>query len=864
MLNKIYKNSYTVALIVISFFLSFLAFRGFLNNINLDFADLGSFPKYPQFSLNLYYYDWINQGVGFNGSSLPYSFIIYIYSSIFKNPGISEKVWFFSLIAIGILSMYALSKFISKNNRFITMIFPIVYIFNPVVSGLIFEGSINDTLTAYVFFPLLIYTLLKAYENTNIYNYRYILAFSLIYVYVYFWNPQISMWILPILGSTCIFYLISKNYNKIQKVGKIILITIFAIISIAITGALNDIILLISGNSNNVVVPSGTVSESLIDLRNNFGGQFSFSYWYVFLIIFIFLLILFKLIPKNEVKKFTILHYSLVVEAFIILVVWSMFRFKINNLTIIIAGKFTELAAYEPFLGVTLLFSLAIFDALVVFSNLNFSDVKGRDRMKILKLFRLRKVKMLFVLLIILIFIFPSFHYWRQNDVYSVSDYIENPCYTDNNYGIPKNINEIATWFYSHTNISQEYRTLFFPDALMTDEALNSYMPWTAEPNLPYGLWYELLNNQTKAFGKGMSLYGVEYLILYSGPYIKADGRSYYQGKARISPFGFPWDLSYKPEGSPENWSNILGRDIYLTPVSQVGNSTIYKNDLYKGIIYAFKWNSIDSISNIQFFTQYNNYFYKNSSDLLTNIWHGYHFGGVKNNWTLEQNGTLVGGPLPKNLSYTNLYQGIDLQNDSYYELNYTLSGKYLSNALIAIRFYNSTGAVVETWIPEIFSGNVTKVSNRVIFKTPESFERAVVFPTYSKTYGINNKTLLYLHLNVCGLSNLTKVNVRYNFINPTHGNIYLNRTGAFLILYSMSYNNFWEIDNHIFAKPLYNHYFNESFFILSGEKTYSISFEKESTHLNQIIITWVLFSVTFVVYMVMSLIPIIRRKKSG
>lgn len=858
LLNKIYKHFYTIALISLSIFLGFLVFRGLLNYNNLDFADLGSFPKYPKISLGIYYYDWINQGIGIYGSSLPYALIIYVYSSIFKNPGISEKVWFFSLIAIGIFSMYMLSKYISNNNKFITFIFPVIYIFNPAVFGLIFEGSINDTLTAYVFFPLLIYTMVRTYEITNIYDYKYILGFSLVYVYVYFWNPQVSMWILPILIITFIFYIISRKYNKRQKIGKIILLSIFVAISIAVTGALNDIILLLSGRANQVVVASSTVKDALIDLQENFGAQFAFSYWYLFLIIFILLIVLFKFMPKNKAEIFTILHYSMIAEAFIILIVWSLFHFKINSLTIIIAGKLTELAAYEPFLGVTILFSLVLFDSLIISSSI--SDIK---KLKKIKLLDNKAFKALIVLIIILIFIMPSFHYWRQNDIYSGYDYIENPNYIDNNYKIPNNVNEISTWFYEHTNISQEYRTLFLPDAPMTDEALTSYMPWTAEPSLPNSLWYELLNNQTMAFGNGLSSYGVEYIILYNGPFLNADPISSYHGNARICPSGFPWDLSYNPEGSPNNWKNILKNDTYLTPVANIGNAIIYKNNLYDGILYAYKWNSNYSLSNIQYSTQYNLYLYKNSSNLVSNIWHGYHFGGIKNNWTLEQNGTLVGGPVPKSLSYTNLYQTLNLKNNSYYELNYTISGKYLYNAYIAIKFYNTTGSVIETWIPQTFTGNITQGLYNDIFKTPKNFTSAVIFLTYSKNSSDNNKTLLYFNLDAYNLSTLTPVNVIYNFKNPTQGSICINNSGKFLVFYSMSYNGLWEINNHVSAKSFDNNYFDENYFVLSGERKYSITFEKEPSHIDNIIITWGIFTSIFIIYLVMSLVPIMRKKKN-
>ena len=418
-------------------------------------------------------------------------------------------------------------------------------------------------------------------------------------------------------------------------------------------------------------------------------------------------------------------------EAYIILVTWSLFHFKINSFTIIIAGKLTELAAYEPFLGVTILFSLAMFDAIIFFSNLKY--IKRINKIKLLDR---KAMKIVLVLAIVLIFITPSFHYWRQDDVYSIYDYIENPQYVDNNYKIPGNINNISTWFYDNTNISQEYRTLLLPCAPMTDEALRSYMTWTAEPSLPDSLWSELLNNQTLEFGKGISSYGIEYIIVYNGPYIHNDPKTSYTGKARICPSGFPWDLSYNAQGSAKNWSNIVKNDTYLSPIANIDNATIYKNNLYEGIVYAYKWNENNSINNVQYSTQYNMYLYKNNSDMVNQSWHGYNFGDVRNNWTLLQNGTLMGGPLPKSLSYTNLYQTIDLKNDSYYELNYSISGKFLYNAYIAIRFYNSSGAVIETYIPQTFNGNITSVSFSDIFQTPENFTSAVIFlPNYSNIY---------------------------------------------------------------------------------------------------------------------------------
>ncbi len=833
-----------------------LTFRGLLNLNNLDFADLGSFPIYPKLYLDIYYYNWVNQNVGFQGSSLPYALIIFIYSVIFKNPGLAEKIWLFSLLIVGEFSMYKLSGLICNHNKLISTFLPILYVFNPVTAGLIFEGSINDTLTVYVFFPLLIYLLIRIFDFKNVYGYRFVLLFSLIYTYVFFWNPQISMWILPIFIFLFIFYIISKNNTVKQKMFVVSSFLIFFVISTFLTGTLNIIIKLASGNGYKVI-GSGILSytDTLIDLQDNFNGQFAFSYWYFFVIIIISLILLYVLIPRKEKSKFNALHYSIILESIIILVTWSFFHFKLNNFTIIIASKLPELAAYEPFLGVTILFALIIFDSTIIFSNLDIKHFKklNAQHSKALKIF--------LIVLILIIFLTPSFNYWRQDNIFSVSDYITNPQYINNEYKIPNNIEDIAVWFHDNTNISQEYRTLMLPAAPMSKEALYSYMTWTTSPQLPNNLWQQLLSNNTESFSAGISFYGIEYIILYHGPYIKADPVSSYTGKARVTPAGFPWQLTYNPQGSYKNWTKLFENDKYFTNIANIDNATIYKNNLYNGVISAYKWNNNDSINNIKYSTQFNKLLYKGNSNIVNNKWHGFNFGGVKNNWTMLKNNTLYGSSIPSSLTYVNLNEKINLKNNSYYDLNYSMNGQYLNNSYIAIRFYNNSGNVVETYIPQTFSGNLTQIGFNDMFKTPKNFSYACIFPTYSKATNHNNQTFVYMHLDLYNLTEMKPLKVKYNFTNPTSGKIDLPYQGNLLILYSMAYNPGWAMNGTILSNSFNNKYFNENYFVVNGNENYSINFEPQTSHSESIIITWTTFVSIIFIYIAMY---IVERKKNG
>ena len=93
-------------------------------------------------------------------------------------------------------------------------------------------------------------------------------------------------------------------------------------------------------------------------------------------------------------------------------------------------------------------------------------------------------------------------------------------------------------------------------------------------------------NNRTlQYFSHELSLLGIEYVVINKGPYVPGDPISSFIGKARVYPAGFPWDLSYLPSGSWQNWSKVFRNDSYLKPVMNQSNWIVLQNSLYSGCL---------------------------------------------------------------------------------------------------------------------------------------------------------------------------------------------------------------------------------------------------------------------------------------
>jgi hypothetical protein len=146
---------------------------------------------------------------------------------------------------------------------------------------------------------------------------------------------------------------------------------------------------------------------------------------------------------------------------------------------------------------------------------------------------------------------------------------------------------------HENTNLSNGYRVFITPFGTSTVNAIVNEMPWTYFVNLSSNAEvaaneFEKTNNSLP-FANLLSILGVQYVIIYKGPYIIRTSRdSNFEGPAVFVPAGLPWQLTYIPLGSWQNWSIKFSQSKYFTEVVNLSSAVIYRNDQFSGLLYAY------------------------------------------------------------------------------------------------------------------------------------------------------------------------------------------------------------------------------------------------------------------------------------
>ncbi|MGC9123814.1 MAG: hypothetical protein ACP5IB_07105 [Thermoplasmata archaeon] len=780
-------------------FLVLIFFWGILFSTDLlVFPDLGTFP-FSKYGLNYYLYSWIPQNFGFYGSALPYQFFIWLSVQIFNNNVLAEHIWLLSLFFIGFFSAYIFLS-LSKMDNWVKITFSALYIFNPAVAGLLYTASINDTLTMYVFFPILIYLLIRIYDlNFDLFP---IFGFISVFTYVYFWCPQIIMWIFPVLLVLILESL--KNFTS-KKFLKLILITLLVFITVLlIINGIDPLLKILIGRGNEAfqISAGGTndVYNIWIDLKANYYGQFSLVYAYLILI-WVILVSIFAFYSRNllEFKEKTILNITQF-EIYFILIFWFIFRSNLTFLQILIAHYFPVVGAYEPFFAVTISFSLLILSTGILLGKLKMSraDVKLKKiiSIKFPKLISSNKnlFKICITIIIILILLLSPLPYWRQNQTPSM---IEMPLvsYEINNLNkVPDNLINMTKWALENTDIDSGYRYLFLPLALNTLAAFQSLFPQNTILNINNTIYNEFFYNfmsthNTTYLAKYLRILGVEYIFIYKGPYCLRDPNSSYTGSPRLLPAGFPWQLSYLPVGSWNSWYDIFKNSSSFSILINNTGFAVFKNDLYSGIVYAINFNK-EIKQNIKIYI-------KNivSENPVIGPWEGFdNILGKNFTVKIENNISYVSATNPE-ASYGNIYAPVYLMPKSSYILTYNISGINMNNSNIFIRFYsgeNGTGQVVSTIGSPVFSGNIKNEQINWYFTTPDNFSSAKIFPTVHRN-NLNNTSLTnftIFSLKLLIPLNITKID--YYFKTPTEIKINQSLENGTHLLFISNYNNGW------------------------------------------------------------------------
>lgn len=868
LVNKIYVRTisslnqrwYLISFYLIIYSVIFIIyFKPLLYSESINFPDLGVFPLYSRQIFEQYFYFWQLGGFGSQGSILSYSVIIYFLEHIFINRSLAESFWIMTFLPIGSLSIFYFSHTRLNINLIYSLIFAFLYAFNPFTVGLFYMGSVNDTLTMYVFLPILITLVFNIFSSkTYLEGIQWSLCFTLMFYYVYSWSPEFIMWVIPFIFISLILWVI-ENSRSLLRIRVAFFSVFLSIISVLlITGNLQTTLTLLLGHGNNTFIISGgtsNVSDLIINFSENFVGQLSYRYAIIcYFVSGLSFLIFLKVKTFLSIEKKN-LYLSSTILTFIILFVWTIFRFSFAWLEIMLATYLPEIAAYEPFMGITLLFSLFFIEFLILwdgFTNSIKIHVKRKHRV----------FQITFLIIITVILLTSGVGYWRQN-VPSTADQLIDSNLVFGQYVIPNDYMTISSWLNSHLSGSGG-RYILLPYGGMSNEAISTSIPEIPSVSLPYSLWNEILtagNNSIslQSFSRGLSLLGIEYIVINKGPYVLGDPGSSFIGKARISPAGFPWDLSYLPEGSWVNWSKIFSNDSYLNPVMNQNNWIVFQNTLYVGLFHAYVVPPNFEKSDISSITVNGNLlYYWNGSTIPLNF-NIPHQNAFSENWSksVDVNNTVCynGGPLPSNMSYSNIWDAVELKNNSYYNLNYSVSGKNMSGAIIFIRFYseyNLSGNTVATYASPNVNGNLTNMTINYDFKTPSRFQSAAVFLTYTANPHVSFYQYSF-RINSFRYENesypiFKPILGNYGYINPTKIslNLTLPENSTVLILYSSTFNSDWVLNSgnttyysmpiSLFSNSLYNS------FILKGKVSgASVNFELQNSHVIQLIIEWII-----------------------
>ncbi len=889
-IKRIKNHKYIISTLLLTYIISFIFyFKALFTTGSLDFPDLGVFSIFPSQSLTGYIFDWQLGGYGSQGSVLPYSLILYSLEAIFHNPGITEKIWLLSLLPIGSLFIYYISNIKLKIGYFYSFVFAYLYAFNPITAGLFYRGSVNDTLTMYIFEPILVILVLLLLSSFNYSDVlKWVTIFILLYFYVSSWSGEIVMWILPIFFVAFIFKIIYsyKHFRNIQPALIGAFLVIFGIL--LTTGEFEIILTVFTGRgSQTFSVAAGTsnITDLIIDFHDNVYGQLSYIYAVLstFLVgVSIYLFAKLKSYFSNEEKS---LYLSMLTIIILIIFVWTSFRFSIKFFETVIASYVPELAAYEPFMGITLIFSLFFMQMLFLWKAFNnYLDNNHPSVFKSVRNFirsKSRYIRFFLIILVIIILMTSSVGYGREHDVPNATTQLLNSDSSFNLYKVPFYETNLSSYLSSHLQ-SSEGRYLLLPYSGLSSEAVEKFIPEIGCAKLTPSLWSDILNANNDSssylkFSQELAVLGIEYVVINKGPYVSGSGNGSTTGQARFYAAGFPWDLSYLPAGNWTNWFSILGKDPYLDSMSNTSNYIIFKNPYFTGIFHEYILPKNFSINSIVSTSSNGSLLYPDLATLKSPTFNIPH-GPFSENWSIIN--TLhgicyVGSTLPSNMTYSNIYSKIDLIPCTNYVLNYSIAGKNMADSSIYIRFYsgeNCTGKVVNTYSSPEVTGNNTFHLVNYTFQTPEIFKSASIFLTYHDNNHVTNYSS-YFYINyLVHLKTTFPLPIsssEYHFVNPTKTTINVNvpSNHSILLLYSSTFDTGWNIYSKntnikstefvISQSIIFN-----SFYITKSISNATLEFEPQKTHSMEILIEWSILISTGVLLAALLILPNLKRKR--
>jgi len=848
----IYKNIFSFFLFLLIYVLILRIFFSFLFlNIPYNIFEIGgTLPGQPFIYLqNSFISNWMMySNYGFQGEGLIYSVWFFLLMSLFRSIAVAERAWFIFEFTVGALSSFFLFKKLSRST-ILAFIFSLSFSFSPVVANMVISGAYMIYIL-YAFTPLLILLTLKIFESEFLLRLEYSIIFAILSAFIFEFNPGEIMWtpvFLIFYFLLIVAFSIRKRSNFISLVVSTVLLFL---VFLMLTRTLSLVLAVFGGNtvayfsSNDFGATS--ITQILMDLQFNFNGWLSFVYWYPAL--FFELLVLVVATVQHRLKMISktvlILIFAIGIQTLIILLTWATFHFNIMSLTIIIATYLPFLGEYIPHMGYVLIVAYLIIQtgAIVGFQHQTESASIVRKPKNLRKLIT-TKNKVRIISIVIFVFLFATTINFQTNypgDSSSLGMYTNSDSFMLNN-AVPNNVAEISSWFVNNTALNQGYRILFFPYSMSTDNVILSDMRWTFMTNITNQASFTLYgftHNYTEGLATFMADSGVEFIIVYFGPFLGIDNKVDYTGPPRFYGSGFSWEMTWVPAGSPAAWSEIFNSSPYFKIAGKAGNAIIYRNDLYEGSIISYSLGNItkdyfqkNAINPVYYDYSTMNLLLNTNEEKNIDNWHTYN--SENNVSILRENGSeaLYFPPVTNNVTYRVAYSFINLLPNSSYILSYDISGKNISGSWILIYFYDKNGNQISVfgskdephtiWYGE---GDVS-AEDTALFTTPSNYSLAkmVALAQYGPSDHYNNSYTLFSDIKIENVTSIKPESVRYAFSQPWLVYIFQRFSGNFAIRFLTSYNPSWTLigGNEKYASAdFYSGYRNENLFWVNSNST--------------------------------------------
>ncbi len=686
------------------------------------------------------------------------------------------------------------------------------------------------------------------------------------------------LWAGPfLLASFAYLGLTSWRLRELIVKGGGVVVTITLFLFATDTESVLVAFLRLRGSSAFVYSANGTSSWTDIkqDLLANFHSQMPEYMLLLYLGILGGILLLSAQSARNWNRNKSAIHAGGIAGSLLALGTWVGFATDSSAATYVVSRYMPVLAAYEPFLSVSILFPIFLIELYlnlytlasyckVLAGRLPLLGRAGSTRYSV----ACRRIAIhphvTLTTIAVVGLLFVQIPYWENPGVPAAVQLPGESASLNALYHVPEAVIDASTWLSTHADPWGGSRVLLAPQGGYLNTEFQSAAPSVDFLSVNQSLWnngfYPLLGfNQTTTFSTLMGLYAVQYILLFEGPYPAGDPASGYTGPARMVQTGFPWSAQYLPIGGWRSWDSIMRNQSGLRLVANQSNFEVFSNSHFRGAVYAYSLESVVgqvTPSDIVWQQYDGSAFLPAQRDLVSSAWSGLNESPWSNNWTLAQDmdgGTsLLGGPLPSGQSYTNLWEEAPMQAGENYSLSYAVSGANLTLAFAAIRFYSGSGmsgTVVNTMEWSYHGSIPTPIRFSLVFTTPLSFGSAALFVGYESNPANPVYSVRFDNVSLRLLHQLDTVKIsQVDFSSATQCALTATYPFNVLLVQASSFNPGWKLltsAGEITASPVYNGFFIEPVFLVGGNTSlWSLSFEPQSNHavaIGLMIVSWAL-----------------------